>query len=97
MHLPASIHCEADDASAATPWSEQQICLFTTAVGPCDQYDQSVAIRPQITTALRPNLQKPYDDTSAIFTMSKKCVTIIDDAHLMPSDCLRKLRLLCED
>jgi type II secretory pathway predicted ATPase ExeA len=24
-------------------------------------------------------------------------VPIIDDAHLMPSDCLRKLRLLCED
>lgn len=22
---------------------------------------------------------------------------IIDDAHLMPTDCLRKLRLLCED
>ena len=24
-------------------------------------------------------------------------VPIIDDAHLMPADCLRKLRLLCED
>jgi type II secretory pathway predicted ATPase ExeA len=24
-------------------------------------------------------------------------VPIIDDAHLMPSDCLRQLRLLCED
>ena len=24
-------------------------------------------------------------------------VPIIDDAHLMPPDCLRKLRLLCED
>ncbi|MFT4692903.1 MAG: hypothetical protein ACI9OD_005143 [Limisphaerales bacterium] len=24
-------------------------------------------------------------------------VPIIDDAHLMPGDCLRKLRLLCED
>jgi type II secretory pathway predicted ATPase ExeA len=24
-------------------------------------------------------------------------VPIIDDAHLMPTDCLRKLRLLCED
>ena len=24
-------------------------------------------------------------------------VPIIDDAHLMPSECLRKLRLLCED
>src|SRR5947207_9853082 len=28
---------------------------------------------------------------------SKLLVPIIDDAHLMPSDCLRKLRLLCED
>ena len=27
----------------------------------------------------------------------KLLVPIIDDAHLMPSDCLRKLRLLCED
>ncbi len=27
----------------------------------------------------------------------KMLVPIIDDAHLMPSDCLRKLRLLCED
>jgi type II secretory pathway predicted ATPase ExeA len=24
-------------------------------------------------------------------------IPIIDDAHLMPSECLRKLRLLCED
>jgi MSHA biogenesis protein MshM len=24
-------------------------------------------------------------------------VPVIDDAHLMPADCLRKLRLLCED
>ena len=28
---------------------------------------------------------------------SKLLVPIIDDAHLMPTDCLRKLRLLCED
>jgi len=27
----------------------------------------------------------------------KLLVPIIDDAHLMPTDCLRKLRLLCED
>ena len=27
----------------------------------------------------------------------KMLVLIIDDAHLMPADCLRKLRLLCED
>ena len=27
----------------------------------------------------------------------KMLVPIIDDAHLMPTDCLRKLRLLCED
>ena len=27
----------------------------------------------------------------------KMLVPIIDDAHLMPPDCLRKLRLLCED
>ena len=27
----------------------------------------------------------------------KMLVPIIDDAHLMPADCLRKLRLLCED
>ena len=27
----------------------------------------------------------------------KMLVPIIDDAHLMPSECLRKLRLLCED
>jgi type II secretory pathway predicted ATPase ExeA len=27
----------------------------------------------------------------------KMLVPIIDDAHLMPTECLRKLRLLCED
>lgn len=27
----------------------------------------------------------------------KQLIPIIDDAHLMPADCLRKLRLLCED
>lgn len=32
-----------------------------------------------------------------IHRAGKMLVPIIDDAHLMPSDCLRKLRLLCED
>jgi len=33
----------------------------------------------------------------AIHRAGKMLVPIIDDAHLMPADCLRKLRLLCED
>jgi len=32
-----------------------------------------------------------------IHRAGKMLVPIIDDAHLMPGDCLRKLRLLCED
>ena len=32
-----------------------------------------------------------------IHRAGKMLIPIIDDAHLMPSDCLRKLRLLCED
>lgn len=32
-----------------------------------------------------------------IHRAGKMLVPVIDDAHLMPSDCLRKLRLLCED
>ncbi len=32
-----------------------------------------------------------------IHRSGKMLVPIIDDAHLMPTDCLRKLRLLCED
>ena len=32
-----------------------------------------------------------------IYRAGKMLVPIIDDAHLMPTDCLRKLRLLCED
>lgn len=32
-----------------------------------------------------------------IHRSGKMLVPIIDDAHLMPSECLRKLRLLCED
>ncbi len=32
-----------------------------------------------------------------IHRAGKMLVPIIDDAHLMPADCLRKLRLLCED
>lgn len=32
-----------------------------------------------------------------VFRAGKMLVPIIDDAHLMPADCLRKLRLLCED
>ena len=32
-----------------------------------------------------------------IHRAGKMLVPIIDDAHLMPSECLRKLRLLCED
>ncbi len=32
-----------------------------------------------------------------IHRAGKMLVPIIDDAHLMPTDCLRKLRLLCED
>ena len=32
-----------------------------------------------------------------IHRVGKMLVPIIDDAHLMPSDCLRKLPLLCED
>ena len=32
-----------------------------------------------------------------IHRAAKMLVPIIDDAHLMPSECLRKLRLLCED
>ena len=32
-----------------------------------------------------------------IHRSGKMLVPIIDDAHLMPADCLRKLRLLCED
>ncbi len=39
------------------------------------------------------------DNTFAfkIHRAGKRLVPIIDDAHLMPTDCLRKLRLLCED
>lgn len=33
----------------------------------------------------------------SVYRSGKMLVPIIDDAHLMPSDCLRKLRLLCED
>jgi general secretion pathway protein A len=33
----------------------------------------------------------------AIHRAGKLLVPIIDDAHLMPTDCLRKLQLLCED
>ena len=32
-----------------------------------------------------------------VYRAGKMLVPIIDDARLMPSDCLRKLRLLCED
>jgi MSHA biogenesis protein MshM len=32
-----------------------------------------------------------------IHRAGKMLVPIIDDAHLMPTECLRKLRLLCED
>ena len=32
-----------------------------------------------------------------VYRAGKMLVPIIDDAHLMPADCLRKLRLLCED
>jgi type II secretory pathway predicted ATPase ExeA len=32
-----------------------------------------------------------------VYRAGKMLVPLIDDAHLMPSDCLRKLRLLCED
>jgi type II secretory pathway predicted ATPase ExeA len=32
-----------------------------------------------------------------IHRAGKMLVPLIDDAHLMPADCLRKLRLLCED
>src|SRR6266568_3587889 len=32
-----------------------------------------------------------------IHRAGKLLVPLIDDAHLMPTDCLRKLRLLCED
>lgn len=32
-----------------------------------------------------------------IHRSGKLLVPIIDDAHLMPTDCLRRLRLLCED
>lgn len=33
----------------------------------------------------------------SVHRAGKMLVPIIDDAHLMPSECLRKLRLLCED
>jgi len=33
----------------------------------------------------------------SVHRAGKMLVPIIDDAHLMPTDCLRKLRLLCED
>jgi type II secretory pathway predicted ATPase ExeA len=33
----------------------------------------------------------------SVHRVGKMLVPIIDDAHLMPADCLRKLRLLCED
>ncbi len=33
----------------------------------------------------------------SVHRSGKMLVPIIDDAHLMPADCLRKLRLLCED
>ena len=32
-----------------------------------------------------------------IYRAGQMLVPVIDDAHLMPADCLRKLRLLCED
>jgi hypothetical protein len=32
-----------------------------------------------------------------VYRAGKMLMPIIDDAHLMPTDCLRKLRLLCED
>jgi len=37
------------------------------------------------------------EEAFKIHRAGKMLVPIIDDAHLMPSDCLRKLRLLCED
>jgi hypothetical protein len=36
----------------------------------------SAAIRPRITMRARPNSQKPYDASSASFTISKKFVTL---------------------
>ena len=33
----------------------------------------------------------------SVHRSGKLLIPIIDDAHLMPADCLRKLRLLCED
>ncbi len=47
--------------------------------------------RPSLRTPARPaSLQRSPRH-------GKMLVPIIDDAHLMPADCLRKLRLLCED
>jgi type II secretory pathway predicted ATPase ExeA len=37
------------------------------------------------------------EEAFKIHRAGKMLVPIIDDAHLMPSECLRKLRLLCED
>ena len=37
------------------------------------------------------------EEAFRVYRAGKMLVPIIDDAHLMPADCLRKLRLLCED
>jgi hypothetical protein len=42
-------------------------------------YDQSAAIRLRITMGVRSNVRKPYDGSSASFTMAKKFVTTDPD------------------
>jgi len=37
------------------------------------------------------------EQAHALHRQGKAIALTIDDAHLMPGDCLRKLRLLCED
>jgi MSHA biogenesis protein MshM len=46
---------------------------------------------------MRGYLMQPAQIDFRIHRAGQMLVPVIDDAHLMPTDCLRKLRLLCED
>ncbi len=50
-----------------------------------------------ITPVVNRTLHTYHNTLRILCDAGKMLVPIIDDAHLMPPDCLRKLRLLCED
>src|SRR5438477_11496059 len=54
-------------------------------------------IRPRKSSKFAPRVRCLVQKAFKIDRAGKMLVPIIDDAHLMPTECLRKLRLLCED